>query len=459
MGRSVSLMLGVALALLAPVAGRARADLIRTEIPPPAPEVKPPPPGFAENTPESKPPEELEKALQAFQRGDPQEALQLLKKAVEKQPVLLPARLLLAEMFLANNEVAKGRAALEMAAIEHPDHPGTSTRFGQLAYAEGHWSDAGLHFEKGLRLCLSSPSAAKQTWKLQLQCYEGLAALAERRKDWRASKTCLSALLAMEPKNGKLRERYGQALFHLDLPKEAVEELTRAVQDDSSLPPAAVTMAWLFTQKGDVKEAGKWIDEALRSPKDWRALHGVAQWLLEQGQTEKAKSHAEAAAKLEPNSGEVKLLRGLIARQLKDYAQAEGFFQALLQESPRDFQAINQLALVLVEQQDKAKRDRALQLAAMSVQLYPESAEAYATLGWVYYRLGKLDAAERALQTAASGGVMSLDTSYYLAHVLRDRGREDEAKQLLKKAVDSPGSFTFRQEAREWLNQIAKKAQ
>ena len=95
---------------------------------------------------------------------------------------------------------------------------------------------------------------------------------------------------------------------------------------------------------------------------------------------------------------------GLIARHLKDYAQAECQFEAVHQESPEDFQAGNQLALALVEQADPAKQQRSLQLAEANVRVYPRSPEALATLGRVYHRLGRRDEAERALQAAVSLG-------------------------------------------------------
>jgi predicted Zn-dependent protease len=91
---------------------------------------------------------------------------------------------------------------------------------------------------------------------------------------------------------------------------------------------------------------------------------------------------------------EVKLLRGLIARGLKDYAQAEGYFQTLHQDTPGDLQVTNQLALTLVEQGDKTKQSRALQLVEANARAYPNVPDALAMLGWGYYRLGRIDEAE-----------------------------------------------------------------
>ena len=48
---------------------------------------------------------------------------------------------------------------------------------------------------------------------------------------------------------------------------------------------------------------------------------------------------------------------------------------------------------------------------------------------------------------------------YYLAHVLSDRGRLNEAKGLLESALRARGRFTHRKEAVAWLERLTKKPQ
>ncbi len=101
---------------------------------------------------------------------------------------------------------------------------------------------------------------------------------------------------------------------------------------------------------------------------------------------------------LDAKSLRAKLLSGLIALFQKDYKAAELYFESAVLQSPKDSGASNNLALALIEQKDEAKRDRALQYAEANVQQYPKWAEGYSTYGWVLYKLGRLDEAEKALQ-------------------------------------------------------------
>ena len=114
----------------------------------------------------------------------------------------------------------------------------------------------------------------------------------------------------------------------------------------------------------------------------------------------------------------------------------------------------NQLALVLAEQADDAKRRRALELAELSVRQNPKDADALATLGTVYYRLNRLDEAEKVLQAVVNSGKGNSDAAYILARVKADRGHPDTAPPLLKMALSAPGLFIFRKDAQQWLDRL-----
>ncbi|MFO0910511.1 MAG: tetratricopeptide repeat protein [Isosphaeraceae bacterium] len=198
------------------------------------------------------------------------------------------------------------------------------------------------------------------------------------------------------------------------------------------------------------------MKEAVKAlPGDRQTREAFALWLLQNDRPDEAKTEAEAAAAaVAPEVLKtLTYLQGLIARHRKDHAAAVRLFEAVLKESADDFAASNQLALALIESDDSAPRQRAQELAERNVQRQPKSAEALATLGWIYFRLGRVDAAERALSAATSGGDLSCDTAYYLAQILVQKGRIAEARAMIASAVKAPGRFTFRNDARAWLAQ------
>jgi tetratricopeptide (TPR) repeat protein len=369
--------------------------------------------------------------------GRPDEALRLIREQANKHPEWSPPRVILARLLFDAGQAAAGRRALEQAAAELPEHPDVYLSFGTLGLAEGRFSDARLNFRR--------------------EVAAGLAAVAEAREDWESARRWLTALLELDPKNGPARQRLGRALFRLDKVDEAFAALKQAVQDAPALDPAAVSMGWLYTQKADPKKAEEWFDNAQKAePKSARVQRARAAWLLEQGRAPDAKAAVEEAAKLEPGSKDGERLRALIAWHLGDSAEAQRLLEPLNRDSPADFAVANLLALSLVDQDDAAKRARGLQLAELDVRQSPRSPDAMATFGWALYRSGRVDQAEQALRQAVSGVRTTPDIAYYLARVLADKGRNDDARKLLQSATGLPGAFAHRKDADDLLKSLPK---
>ena len=331
--------------------------------------------------------------------------------------------------------------------------------FGNLALMEGRLTDGALHFEKGRALAASPRWTAEHRKRFERLCNQGDAFVAELRGDWKTARAALAAWLEQEPANAHARQRLGRALFGAGQYEPAHAELVKAAEADATLDPAAITMGWLYTRDRDrdLKKAGEWMEYAVKAaPESVKARIGIASWLLEQGRADEARAHVEAAARLDPKSNEVRRLLGLAARQRKDYAAAEQVLQALTQESPGDAGVRNQLAMVLAEQADDAKRRRAIELAELSVRQDPNSVDAVTTLGIVYYRNKRLDEAAKVLQSVFASGRGNSDGAYVLALALSDQGHPENVAALLKAALDAQGAFVFRNDAQQWLDRLPK---
>jgi tetratricopeptide (TPR) repeat protein len=279
--------------------------------------------------------------------------------------------------------------------------------------------------------------------------------VAEARGDWAAAQEHLDAWLKIDPDNAVAMQRMARALFQQKNPAKALEFLRKAKEaNDDVLTPEA-QLARFYHEFGDQKNAQIWMDQALKkAPKDVRTHLVAAQWFLESGQLDKAAQEAATAMKLDPKSLEAQIFRGVVALFQKDYKSAETYFQQAHVQSPSNFAASNNLALALAEQDDSLKQRRALEYAQANVRQHQRSAEALSTYGWVLYKLGQVDEAERALRAAAGAGRLAPDTAYYMAVVANAKGRKDEAVQLLQAATKADGPFANRNEAQELLKQL-----
>ena len=204
-----------------------------------------------------------------------------------------------------------------------------------------------------------------------------------------------------------------------------------------------------------------------RSPNDLPTRQIVAVWALEKGKVAFAKEQAEDAlrieggglppgAKKQSGSNVGHILRGLVALWEKDWVVAEENFQKVVEDSPLDFAARNNLALALVEQDDPAKKQRALEYAEANYRDHKDNPDALSTLGWVRFRRGEFDKAEAALNQSlkAAGGPTNTDTATYVAYVLDHQGKNRQAREILDDLLKTDRPFAMRPEARKLYEKL-----
>ena len=202
---------------------------------------------------------------------------------------------------MASIKPSPGRQALEQAAVETPDDPEVYLTLGGIALGDGRFSDARLNFDHVLSLLNSGQGNAEKTKLLRREAFAGLASVAEARGDWKTTQEQLNAWLELDPKNGRVRQRLGRALFQLGKTEDAFAALTQAIKDEPALEPAAVSMALLNSQKGDLKKAEEWFDYARKAePKNARVRLAHGAWLLDRGRTADARAEVDEALKLDP---------------------------------------------------------------------------------------------------------------------------------------------------------------
>ncbi|HWB01179.1 MAG TPA: CDC27 family protein [Pirellulales bacterium] len=422
--------------------------------------------------------DDLEKAWKSLQEGNGDRAFELLEAAKAKSKSLPPARVLLARMLFATNQAQLtnlARQTLEKAAADSEDNksPEVPLLFGNLAVAEGRLSDAELQYQKALSLAPGVFSPNPKDPALQRftrQVYQGLTSVYELRQDWAKAKS--SALLWLEAagddkkQEAQAEQRLGRAAFFSDDREAARDHFEKAYEFDSSIEYPLVSLGLLAAQQSDEDKkptAEEYFKEAIDAAeggkvKDNKAKAAieaqVSQWMLLNGKTEDAAKHALAAVNADPESDAFKRLSGLVALYQGNYSEAERLFADMYNRNPADFFASNNLALALIEAKgtdEKAKHDRAVSIAEVNARANPRSVEAAATLGWIYYKMGRSAEAEQALRAAISVGQASSDTAYYLANVLIQQNRFDEAIKVLQQAIGVNGPFAHRKDAEDLL--------
>ncbi|MBL9125225.1 MAG: tetratricopeptide repeat protein [Planctomycetaceae bacterium] len=398
---------------------------------------------------------ELEAAVKEFNQQHFDKALELLNSAAEKNPELPPGRTTLARFFLQANQIPVARAMIEQAVLEQPEDPEAYRMLGDIAFSERRMTESRLVFEELARRAEKFSGNPKRKSNYITAAHAGLAAVAEAQQQWEVARQHLTAWLALDPKNAGAHHRMGQALFGLEKPDEAYRELQTAAAAVPELPAPEVTMGRLYQQAGNEEQAAEWMKQAIaKSPDSLTARLGVAQWEWERGELEAAQQNVDAALKLKADSLEAQVLAGLIHRFQKNYAAAEQNLQAAYLAAPNNAMAANQLALVLIEQADEAKKRRAIELAEHNSRQFGNNPEVAATLGWIYFQNGRAEDAAKIFKVVANAGRVSPDTAYFMARLANQAGQGSDALPALRSALESRSPFAYRDEASKLLAEI-----
>jgi tetratricopeptide (TPR) repeat protein len=400
---------------------------------------------------------EVEEAAKIFRMGDYDNAMRALQAAGKKHPDLPPAEVVMAGWFASGNQPNMARDACQRAIMAVPNDPEPYQILGELAVRNREIAEAGLLFDKVSALLAAAKEPAPRLKAIKSRVLAGHAAVAQARLAWDAAQTHLEALIADDPKNALALQQLGQVLFVQNKEDLALEKLREAAKLDDTLLGAEATLAQLYHQRGDVKNAGKWMLDAIKAnPRDAKTRVVAAQWSYDIGKFDQAEEQAKAAVQLDPASPSAQLIRGAVALIRKDFKTAQEFYEKAHLQSPSNLTATNNLVLALAGQDDESKRRLALEYAQINSRVYPDQSETLSTLGWALYRVGRLDEAQATLGKAISLPRATPDTFYFTARVFADRGRKDEARMLLQSPImKTPSPYLMRKEAESLLEELS----
>ena len=406
---------------------------------------------------EKKPYPEVEEGKKKLLKQDFEGALESFNAAAKAHPDLSNGRVLISNVYFTSNRPREGRVQLEKAVVEYPDDPEPYVMMGEFALREGRWTDARLLGDRAIVLARASKANAEKKIDLVKRAYLVTAAAAQAHEAWETTRTLLADLLKVAPDSGVGHFRLGQVLFEMKKPKEAFAELQAAARLDDEVPSPEATLAQLYDKAKDRVNAEKWMRNAVAAdPKKLKTRLEVGQWYLRSGQVDDAKTHAEEALVLEPNSPEALFLAGRVARYAKDYATAQKYLEKSYLEAPGAKEVANELALTLAEMGED-ERKRAFTLAEATYR-QSRDAEVAATLGWICYRMGHMEDAERMFNAVGTATSVTPDAVYFFAMMMDERNRGELVRPMLEAALKTDGLFAYRAEAQKLHDRIAKKA-
>ena len=292
--------------------------------------------------------------------------------------------------------------------VEQPDQPTPWYALGSLELELRHPERAEpalLAFLKrledsaaGAELSEAGRDARQQAWLL-------LSRVAEQRKDWKTAQTWLDKI---EPATPRADLSYRKALL---LARQG--RLEQARQLIQALPGET-----------DEQVRSRFMAESqlLRDMQQWAAAYELL---------------GRATARL-PADADLLYEQAMMAEKLNRLDEMEQQLRRTIAISPKHYHAYNALGYSLADR--KLRLDEARELIVKALSLAPKEPAIVDSMGWVEYRLGRLQDAERWLAQAYAARPDG-DVAAHLGEVLWQSGQKDKARQIWAEGLQhEPGN-------------------
>ena len=245
----------------------------------------------------------------------------------------------------------------------------------------------------------------------------------------------------------------GMLYYLKNLYPSSLSEFNKAVaiNDDSFL--ANYFSAIANAQAGKKSEAVEHLKRSLKqAPAFFPANYMLAESYLQNRDIDSAIKHYQAAADSKADGG-VLIKLGLLYEQKNRQQDAETSYRKFIENYADNYIGYNQLAWMLTRNGERL--DEALKLAKKADELQPGNASINDTIGWIYFQKNDYTKAKKHLSlanTISKGN--NADILYHLASLEYALGKTENAKTLVKKALETSANFESRSDAKKLLAKL-----
>ena len=332
---------------------------------------------------------------QLLQKEMPQQALEMLRSYLSEYPDARDIRLQYARMLLEQKQYRQARAEFQRLAQDNPDNPDMAFAIALISLQLNELRDA----ETQLRQALEKGKKDRDT----VQYYLGQL--------------------------GEARENEDEALAHY-----------REVEGGEHRFAARLRVVYLLDKRGKLDEAREYLRQTQAADNQQRVqlLLIEAQLLRGAQRLDDAYQVLQQGLTKLPNHPDLLYEAAMLADKTGKFDVFEQLMRKLIRLQPDHAHAHNALGYSLLERNERIAE--AVELVEKAMQLAPDDFAIMDSVGWGYYRSGKLDESVELLRRALAGNP-DPEIAAHLGEVLWVRGDHEEARKVWQDSLKAnPGN-------------------
>ena len=366
------------------------------------------------------------------------DAISEYRVLLEVDPEDAESYLRLSQLYRHKKLFAEARDAIEAAKRLAPDNLEVGFNEALLYEAEGNFDGAiGVLSSMLGRMTNASGQYTPEEKRARAIVLERLGQTYRQNEIFDEAVKVFEMLLPLEEASAhrgyaQIAETYRQARQLEDAAASLHQGLER-FPDDRDLK---LQLAGVMSDTGNLAAAVELARSLLTGGAEDRQVHlGLTQIYERHKRWDEAEAELATAEKLvegEPETEYIHFLRGALYERQKKYDQAEKEFLRVLEINPESALALNYLGYMFADQ--GMKLDEAVDLIERALEIDPHNGAYLDSLGWAYFRLGRLELAEKNLLLALQRLSRDPTIHDHLGDVYYKTGRLDLAEKAWERA-------------------------
>ncbi|RIL09448.1 MAG: hypothetical protein DCC75_06505 [Proteobacteria bacterium] len=358
------------------------------------------------------------------QAGDLNRSEQYYTKALGLDPKNEQFQKDLIRLAIKQEDTEKLRAVCQRLVDQDPSNSLARKILGQILLGESKLDEALSHLKVVEETEYDATNTRYQIALIQIEKQNYAEAIRE-----------LSLVLAKNPSHEEARYNLASIFASTGRPMEATEELLKIEPEQSLFAKSRTFAAFLFRQEGKLEDAEDAIREALEvEENDKQSLSYLVLILSDAKKFDEAEEIMQELVEQNPEDEKILFNYAILLHDQDKREESLRVMEKVLDLNPENSDALNYIAYGLAE--EGVELERALELIERALRIRPSDGFYLDTLGWIFFKLDRMNEAEAALSRATSIVTDDPEILEHYADVLVKVDKQDRAREFYIKALE-----------------------
>lgn len=370
------------------------------------------------------------------QKGRFEEAIAVLSKVVEHS-YDLQARVELGKSYEGRRQYSIAVEKFQIVLDENPNHLEANYYVASALRNLGRRQKAIRHLEKLIALTANEPARVHSRTRFR----QFLAVLYQESHQHEKALNLFRALSEEHPDNQQIKLGLVYTLKEAQLLRQALQLSRSLYQEAPENLNVAITHARMLSASNQLRAGVKLLRKHIRKEKKGAGDLGkmeefyvsTSQLYSEHNEHRKALDVIQNGLAENPDSERLNFHFGATLEQLGEIRAAEKQFKKVLKKTPNQAVVLNYLGYMLAER--GTRLNEALEYIERALAQDPHNGAYRDSLGWVYFKLNKLDLAEKNLMQAFEVNDSDPTILEHLGDLYVKLGDKSKALTYYKKSV------------------------